>query len=278
MIFKNNTPDLTLASSIGVADNSVVVNENVSWVTPPMTFVIDPGGAAEEAVYVTAVDSSTKTLTVIRGADGYAAQSHAAGAVMRHMVLAERLREAKQYVNWRIGGNEKQRVPVHVSVIAQGAITPEQNRVYTVPDYYDRPVTIDTIGVYCSTAGSSDGSTYIGIYNSDPVTLLPKSLLASGGPIVLNIVGEHNITFNLAINPGIYWYALLNTGYTTAPVVWGNNTSGVPLHVGFAMTPSDFRTPFCSPTRNNRTTLPNPFVLDNGGGDRGMILFRIKLL
>ena len=92
MIYKNNTPPLTLAAAIGTTDTSVVVTEDVSWIQPPMTFVIDAGRASEEAVYATAVNAATKTLTVIRGADGYTAQSHAAGAVMRHMVIANQFK------------------------------------------------------------------------------------------------------------------------------------------------------------------------------------------
>lgn len=60
------------------------------------TVVIDPDTALEEIVDVTAV--STNTLTLIRGIDGSTAQSHSAGAVVRHMAIGRDYREANTHI------------------------------------------------------------------------------------------------------------------------------------------------------------------------------------
>jgi hypothetical protein len=61
------------------------------------TVVIDPDTSLEEIVDVTAV--SANNLTVTRGADTTSAQSHAAGAVIRHMIIGRDLREPNTHIN-----------------------------------------------------------------------------------------------------------------------------------------------------------------------------------
>jgi len=60
------------------------------------TVVIDPDTALEEIVDVSAV--STNTLTIIRAIDGSTAQSHSAGAVVRHMAIGRDYREANSHI------------------------------------------------------------------------------------------------------------------------------------------------------------------------------------
>ena len=60
------------------------------------TAVIDPDTALEEIVDITAV--SGNTLTIVRGIDGSSGQEHAAGAVIRHMMIGRDLREANTHI------------------------------------------------------------------------------------------------------------------------------------------------------------------------------------
>ena len=62
--------------------------------TAVFTVVIDPDTALEEIIDVTGVNTSTNVLTVTRNVDGSTAQSHSAGAVVRHMIIGRDLREA----------------------------------------------------------------------------------------------------------------------------------------------------------------------------------------
>lgn len=62
----------------------------------PFSLVLDVGLAAEEVVTVTGAAGTT--LTIIRGEDGTAAQSHSTGAVVRHMMTARDLREPQQHI------------------------------------------------------------------------------------------------------------------------------------------------------------------------------------
>jgi len=66
--------------------------------TAIFTVVIDPDTALEEIVDVTAANTSTNVLTIVRGRDGSTGQSHSAGAIVRHMVIGRDLREANDHI------------------------------------------------------------------------------------------------------------------------------------------------------------------------------------
>jgi len=66
--------------------------------TAVFTVVIDPDTALEEIIDVTGVNTSTNVLTVTRNVDGSTAQSHSAGAVVRHMIIGRDLREANTHI------------------------------------------------------------------------------------------------------------------------------------------------------------------------------------
>ena len=88
---------LTGAITAGATSFTVVSGTTLlGGVTIPsgrtFTLVIDPDTALEEIVDATAV--STNTFTVTRAIDGSTAQSHSAGAVVRHMAIGRDLRDA----------------------------------------------------------------------------------------------------------------------------------------------------------------------------------------
>lgn len=86
--------------------SSSAVSMSVSTVaglpaSTPFTLVIDRGSASEEIVTVTLVAGTT--LTITRGEDGTSAQSHTAGALVRHMVTARDVREPQQHIDATTG-------------------------------------------------------------------------------------------------------------------------------------------------------------------------------
>ena len=88
---------LTSAITAGAATISVVSGTALlGGVTIPAgrtyTLVIDVDTALEEIVDATAV--STNTFTITRAIDGSSAQSHSAGAVVRHMAMGRDFRDA----------------------------------------------------------------------------------------------------------------------------------------------------------------------------------------
>ena len=67
------------------------------------TVVVDPDTALEEILDVTGVNTSTNVLTVSRAVDGSTAQSHSAGAIVRHMIIGRDLREANTHIEATTG-------------------------------------------------------------------------------------------------------------------------------------------------------------------------------
>ena len=69
--------------------------------TDDFIVVLDPETSSEEIVRVTAVSSNT--LTVVRGHDGSSAKTHTSGAKVRHMGIAEDLRNATAHIESTTG-------------------------------------------------------------------------------------------------------------------------------------------------------------------------------
>ena len=69
--------------------------------TDDFIVVLDPETSSEEVVRVTAVSSNT--LTVVRGYDGSSAKTHTSGAKVRHMGIAEDLRNAAAHIEATTG-------------------------------------------------------------------------------------------------------------------------------------------------------------------------------
>jgi len=88
---------LTGAITAGTTSMSVVSGSNLIGDTSipantTFTLVIDPDTALEEIVDATS--RSTNTFEINRGRDGSSAQSHSAGAVVRHMAIGRDFRDA----------------------------------------------------------------------------------------------------------------------------------------------------------------------------------------
>lgn len=87
----------TLSVSAPDSATSITLSSTAGLPTQfPYTLVLDVGTVAEEVVTVT--NASGSVLTVTRGEDGSAAQTHQAGAIVRHMATARDFREPQQHM------------------------------------------------------------------------------------------------------------------------------------------------------------------------------------
>jgi hypothetical protein len=67
----------------------------------PFTLAVDYDTPSEELVSVTNV--AGLTLTITRGIDGTSAQAHNVGAVVRHVISAQDIRETQQHISYSTG-------------------------------------------------------------------------------------------------------------------------------------------------------------------------------
>ena len=95
--------DNTLASAITSSSTSAILN--VSPVGYPSSFpfvlAFDYNTSTEELILVTAISGTT--LTISRGFNGTSPQSHAVGAVIRHVITAQDLTDAQTHYNASTG-------------------------------------------------------------------------------------------------------------------------------------------------------------------------------
>lgn len=91
----------TLASSISSTDATISVLATVGYPAAgggnTFTVALDAGGATEELVDVTGVAGNVWTIT--RGVDGTSAQSHSAGAIVRHSSSGRDFAEMQSHIN-----------------------------------------------------------------------------------------------------------------------------------------------------------------------------------
>jgi hypothetical protein len=94
--YSSTSGEMELQADITAASTTMLVDSTTGLPgTTPFTLVIDPG-TTEEIVDVTGV--SSLTLTITRGVDGSSAQSHSAGAKIRHMATARDFRESQEHI------------------------------------------------------------------------------------------------------------------------------------------------------------------------------------
>ena len=137
----------------------------------------------------------------------------------------------------------------------------EANYLKAVPFPVPRPITLDQIAIYVTTAGGAGAEMRLGIYN-DGVNLYPAGLLLDAGVIDATTTGIKAIIINQALAKGMYWLACVCNDATVKIPITCYHTS--PL--GY----SDPRYNAGNLAVNyNYGALPNPFP--SGAGDGGYL-------
>ena len=106
--YSSRSQQTTLTSAVTAGALTIVVQSGTALLGgqsipagTTFTIVVDPDTALEEILDATQV--STNTFTVTRAIDGSSAQSHSAGAVVRHMAIGRDYREANQHIEATTG-------------------------------------------------------------------------------------------------------------------------------------------------------------------------------
>lgn len=95
--YSSTAVDTTLSSGISSGATSCVVVATTGFPAAPFVLALSAGSATQELVLVTAVGGTT--LTVTRGYDSTVANTHNAGAVVRHSHAAIDFREAGTHID-----------------------------------------------------------------------------------------------------------------------------------------------------------------------------------
>ena len=220
--------DNTVASSITNTSTNVTLSTSpVGFPSSyPYVLALDYNTASEELVLVTAASGST--LTITRSFNGSAAQAHNAGAVVRHVLVAQDMTDFQDHIAAGPGG-------VHGITGAAGTFlaTPTSaNLAAAVTDetgsgslvFGTAPIIAMGINAQTSTSYTlvaADAAKLVTLYNTGGITLtIPSGVFSVGQAVNIQQTGAGQVTI---ANDGTSTFTgtgtKLRTQYSAATII-----------------------------------------------------------
>ncbi len=92
---------------------------------------------------------------------------------------------------------------------ALSTLAPGASELRLQPFYAQVPRAVDRLACNVSTASATAGHVArLGIYNADPVTGLPTTVLVDAGSVAVDTAGVKEVVISVITLSGLYWFAL----------------------------------------------------------------------
>jgi hypothetical protein len=196
--------------------------------TAVFTVVIDPDTALEEIIDVTGVNTSTNVLTVTRNVDGSTAQSHSAGAVVRHMIIGRDLREANTHIEANAASSDTAHgIALNTIVLTSqtGTVTSgvlASNSVTTAKITDGNVTTAKIADSAITSAKIADGTIATGDIADSAIT---SGKIATGA-VGTTKIDDLSITEGKIVSSAVTTAKIADSAVTTAKIADSNVTTG----------------------------------------------------
>ncbi len=141
----------------------------------------------------------------------------------------------------------------HVHLLGGGTgHAPVASELRVIAFYVPSPRAIDRVGCQVTTAGTAGHVARMGIFNGDPITGLPATVLVDSGPVAVDSTGVKEVAVTATLQ-GLYWLGLTTQSGTF--VAFTNSTTP---YIGSASGPGGFMASVLSyPTVDPTVALPD---------------------
>jgi hypothetical protein len=214
--FSNVSVATTLSSGIDSSQTAITINDTGGLpATFPFSLVIDFEASTVEVVTVT--NLSGGMLTVTRGQDGTAAQSHSAGAVVVHGVTARDLSEPQLHID---ATSEVHGLPAGSNLVGTAMPQTLTNKTVTFDDNTLTGVaSTSTAQIFTSKTIAFSDNTLTDVASLDTAqTLTNKTITAADNTLVIDIADLGDVGSNAPDSGDVLTWDSGESEWSPAPI------------------------------------------------------------
>jgi hypothetical protein len=202
--------DNTVASAITSGSTTMVLNSSpVGYPSVPFTLALDYNTSTEELVQVTAISGTTLTISRADAGQGSGtvgtAQSHAVGAVIRHVITAQDLTDASIHQGSTSGVHGVTGAVVGTTdtqVLTHKDLTSSTN---TFPSTLGNTFTVNAQTGTTYTLASTDVNNLVTASNTGAITVtIPASVFTVGQSVNVVQLGAGQVSFAAGSGATVY--------------------------------------------------------------------------